>query len=501
MGSDTLIRRTWTYQQTGGKYALSWLHLAPDKNHRAMIQHTSASYRETASRVVDTLANYLEQSQEGNTPVVQLTPIAHLSQEMNLAGLIRKGGLDLDRLTPFLEKYLDHSMHMHHPGYIGHQVAVPHPAAALADMIHGLICNPMSIYEMGPSAAAIEQEMVQWMLEKVGWKNQGAGLFTHGGSLANIHAMLAARAATDPDAWKHGVRRDLVVLAPDNTHYSIARAVSITGLGSDAIIPIPTNDIEVVRPEKLQEIIRDQRNRGKEIMAVVANACATSTGLYDPVDEMAECCLSEKCWFHIDSPHGATAILSEKYRHLLRGLEKADSLIWDAHKMMQTSSLSTAILFKDKKHYYQTFSQKASYLIHEKENPGIDVLPFQIECTKSAIATKLFFVLAAIGENGMAQFIDNLYDNTRHFADIIRSRPGFSCKIPVDSNILCFQYRVGEVDQLKLREQLIRTGEFYITSTEIRGIRYLRLVVMHTGTTADTIENLLDKIEELAQSL
>lgn len=463
------------------------------------IIQTDDSYSKATLLVSEALAQYLNDSQKGLVPVVDLKPMADLAAEMGLSTFIREGGLTLDNLSDFVTTYLRHSMHMHHPSYIGHQVAVPHIAASLADMVNGLISNPMSIYEMGPSAATIEQELVKWMLEKVGWQHDGAGLFTHGGSLANIHAMLAARAEIDPDAWQKGVRKDLVVLAPDNTHYSIARAVSIVGLGSEAIIPISTNDYEVVQPEQMAKVIAEQRERGKSIMVVVANACATSTGIYDPIDEMADVCLEHKIWFHVDSPHGATAILSGKYRHLLKGLNKADSMIWDAHKMMQTGPLSTAILFKQKRHLFQTFSQKGSYLFYEKENLGVDVLPYQIECTKAAIATRLFFVLATIGEKGMADFIETLYDRSQIFAQKIRARPGYECKIPVQSNIILFRYRPEQFDQLKLREKLIKTGTFYITSTEVRGVRYLRLVVMHLGTTEETIDPLLDKIEEICR--
>lgn len=463
-----------------------------------MIKNDSESYYSAAIKVAEMLTAYLAESQSGVMPVVTLKSIGAITDELKIRELISEGGMDVLRLTEFLQKYLDNSMHMHHPNYIGHQVAVPHPAAALADMVHGLIGNPMSIYEMGPSAAAIEKEMVNWMLEKVGWLESGAGLFTHGGSLANIHAMLAARAALDPESWTKGVQKDMVVLAPENTHYSIARSIGIIGLGQNAIIPIPTDQNEVVITEKLPGLIAKIREDNKEIMAVIANACATSTGIYDPVDEMGDICHAYDCWFHVDSPHGASAILSEKYRHLLKGLEKADSLVWDAHKMMQTSSLSTGLLFRNKKHFFQTLAQKASYLIHEKENPGFDVLPYQIECTKSAIATKLFFVLAAIGEKGMGEFITKLYDNCRLFAQIINNRSGFSSEIPVESNILLFRYRPEKFDQLQLREKLIHSGAFYITSTEVKGIRYLRLVVMQTNTSAETIESLLDKITAIA---
>lgn len=464
-----------------------------------MISHDSAAYLSAANKVAKELSSYLEKSQKAQTHVVNLRPMSEISEELKISELIRSGGLDNENLTDFLRAYLDNSMHMHHPHYIGHQVAIPHPAAALADMIHGLICNPMSIYEMGPAAATIEVDMINWMLEKVGWQINGAGLFTHGGSLANIHAMLAARSAVDPDAWTKGVTKNLVVLAPENTHYSIARAISIIGLGSETTIPIPTDRHEVVLPDRLQSLIREQRSQGKQIMAVVANACATSTGIYDPVDEMADICQENNCWFHVDSPHGATALLSGKYQSLLKGIEKADSMIWDAHKMMQTSSLSTGLLFREKRHFQQTLNQKASYLIHEKENPGFDVLPYQIECTKSAIATKLFFVLAAIGEKGMGKFIDTLYDNSREFAKIINDRPGFDCHIPVESNIILFRYKPEIHHQLHLREKLVKTGEFYITSTEVKGVRYLRLVVMNESTNRTTIEALLDKIQAITE--
>ncbi len=453
---------------------------------------------EMAVIALQVLTNYVGQSCAGDTHVVDLQIMEEMTNSLDLGHLIRHGGLSPTTLPEFLKQYLDHSMHMHHPGYIGHQVAVPHPAAGVADLIHGVIGNPMSIYEMGPAAAAVESELVSWMLEKLGWYGEGSGLFTGGGSLSNIHAMLTARSKIDPQAWKEGPAQDLVVLAPDNAHYSIARAVSIVGLGSRSVIPIPTDANEVVIAVELEKIITEQKRKGLRIMAVVVNACATSTGLYDPLQEIGSICNAHEVWLHVDSPHGATALLSEKYKNLLKGIELADSLSWDAHKMMQTSALSTALLFKNKKDFQKTFAQKGSYLFYEKENPGYDVLPYQIECTKGGIAFKLFLVLAVIGESGMAEFIESIYDRTRAFADIIKERPGFESPFPVESNIICFRYKPEKYDQLRLREKIIRTKSFYITSTEVKGVRFLRLVVMHLGTTERTICDLLNLIEKIA---
>ena len=458
-------------------------------------------FKTIAEETIAELSEYLASSERGEGMVVDLKGWQEISDMLELPHYIRKGGLRPESMADFLKKYLQLTMHMHHPNYLGHQVAVPHMGSMMGDLIHGVIANPMSIYEMGPSAATVELEMVQWMLEKIGWSATGSGVFTHGGSLANIHAMLTARAAIAPDAWENGVPRDLVVLASENAHYSIARAVGIVGLGTSAIVGIPTDENEVIIPEALEQIIARVRADDKRIMAIVANACATATGLHDPLREIGTIAQREKIWFHVDSPHGATAILSDRYKYYLDGLEMADSMVWDAHKMMQTGSLSTALLYRDKSKMQQTFRQKASYLFHEKENPGIDIMPYQIECTKSGLATKLFLVMAMEGEKGMAQYINTVYDLAQQFHTMLLEREGFSSPFRVESNIVCFQYFAGKLDQLKLREKLVATGQFYITSTEIRETRYLRIVIMNASSDTSILEGLLDHIEELGQRM
>ena len=456
------------------------------------------TFRDVTELVTAKLNTYLSTSRTGMSRVVDMRPMNEISADLGLSHFLKNGGMDLDALSAFLDTYLQDSMHMHHPAFIGHQVAVPHIASAVADLLHGTINNPTSIFEMGPSAATIENKLIHWMLEKFGW-HEGAGVFTHGGSMANIHAMLAARASIAPQAWKNGNPGNLVVLAPDNSHYSIARAISILGLGHESIVTIPTDRYERIVPDDIPKIIEVERTKGRQIMAVVANVGATSTGLYDPIKEIGECCQAYDCWLHLDSPHGASAILSEKYRSFLEGIELADSLIWDAHKMMQTSTLSTAVLFKQQKHLAHTFEQKGSYLFYEKENLGVDSLPYQLECTKAPLATKLFLTLAMTGEKGMGDFVTTLYDKTRTLARHIDQCDGFSVEMPVESNIICFRYQPEQFDQLLLREALIKDGHYYITTTEIHGVRHLRIVVMNTLTDLAIIQGLLKEIEQVSQ--
>jgi len=446
---------------------------------------------------LERLSQYLESSRNSSAPVIELPSKETLASRLNARERIKYGFQDEADITDFIDTYLKHTMHLHDPRYLGHQVAVPHIASAFAELIHGVANQPMSIFEMSPAGNILEHEVIDWMVQKIGWP-EGSGTMTHGGSLANLHCMLAARAHAAPDSWQSGNPKDLVVLAPGASHYSIARAIGMMGLGQDAIIPVSTDAHEVVMPKELERIIKETKAGGKQIMAVVINTCATSSGLYDPIDEIADLCNQENIWLHLDSPHGIAAILSEKYRHLLKGLEKADSLIWDAHKMMRTSTLATGALFKSKHIYQKTFQQKASYLIHEKDTAQYDTLPFQIECTKSGLAAKIFWVLAAEGESGIGAHVEQTYDLAQEAYQMISSRPGFESPFAPESNIICFTYRDGDLDQLTLREKIVADGQFYITSTEIKGKRYLRIVVMNDLSSVKTIEGLLDHIETLA---
>ena len=471
------------------------------------MQSNSKNYKDFALKTVELLADYLAESQEGKTHVLKQKPAQQLGESLNLHHFIKNGGMNLEKMQSFLNIYFENSQHMHHPQYIGHQVSVPHIASGLADMIHGVVNNPMSIYEMGPAAGVIERTVVNWMLSKIGWfhweeytnfehhPQNGGGILTHGGSLANMTAMLAARAAIAPDAWDNGTPDDLVVFAPEVSHYSIARAISMIGLGKKSIIPIAVNDLEVMQPAALLSALEKVKSEGKRVMCVTANACATATGLYDPIDEIGHLCEENNLWFHVDGAHGASALISEKEKHFLKGIKRADSIIWDTHKMLRTTTLCAAVLLKIPTCLSNAFQQKGSYIFHEKEQPGFDILPYQVECTKAGLGTKLFWVLAAEGEKGLSDFVESRYEITRQMHDLINEHPDFECPYFPESNILCFRYiHFNDEKQLALRNELTKKGDFYISSAEVNGVWYLRLTVINPLTNLGHIEKLLEEI-------
>lgn len=476
----------------------------------------SFQFQEVNQEVSQLLDQYLRDSKTGKTHVLKQQTPETIAEKLKLESNFIKGFTSLEDIKSFIFNYLDNTNHLRNPRYMGHQVAVPQDLSGIPDWIHGSINNPSSLYEMGPAGATLEAYMINWMLAQLGWfqganlhdfklhQNSGSGILTHGGSIANLSALSAARAAIAPEAWTEGSPKDLVVMGPQTSHYSIARAISIMGMGKNAFVPVPVDENEVLVTSALEEVYQEQLKQGKRVMAVVANACATSTGLFDDLNAVADFCEKHKLWYHVDGAHGAVALLSKEDKAKVKGIERADSLIWDAHKMMRVPALCTAVLYKKYNSQVNSFQQKGSYVFHEGDVIGMDSMPFTVECTKSALGTKLYWSFALEGEKAISDFVSNSFQQARELYHYLNNHPDFYCPYFPESNILCFQYRpdlLTDQQQLDLRYQLIKTGDFYITSCEIDRKRFLRTVLMNPLSQKKDFIAMAEKIKAIADEI
>jgi L-2,4-diaminobutyrate decarboxylase len=478
------------------------------------------SFQGDARAAVEALREYHEHAASRSGPVIRQPPLRDLAQELELVELIAGGGLQGERLREFLDRYLAATTRLHHPGYLAHQVAVPHPSGAIGALVDAFTNNAMAIYEMGPAAAAIEFVVVNWMLGKVGFApaplppataapgSHGGGVLTHGGSAANLTALLAARSRADPDAWSAGARRDLVLVAPAAAHYSIARTAGILGMGQRAVRAAPTDEDGRLVPDRLPAVLRALADEGLGVLAVVADACSTAAGLYDPLREVAAFCAENGLWLHVDGAHGASALLSERLKGRLDGIDRADSVVWDAHKMLRAPTLCAAVLLRDHRDLDRAFQQEASYLFHEKDQPGFDFIHRTLECTKAGLGLRLFMVLASEGEGALARYVERQVELAAAAADRLRREPGFEVAVAPESNIVCFRVLDEEVGgepggdgedalQLELRRRLLERGRHYVSTTEFRGKRWLRLAIMNPETDLGDVERLVEELREL----
>jgi L-2,4-diaminobutyrate decarboxylase len=462
-----------------------------------------------AKIIIKALSDFHKQSITGEGPVIYQPPMHELIADMELSSLARDGGLSGEKLTLFLDRYLSAITRIYHPANIAHQQAVPHYMAALAGMVDNFVSSDSSIYEIGPASVSIEYFLINWLLEKVGWKPSpqnaqytmkdlfGGGILTHGGSIANLTALIAARTKMSPEVWEKGNPGNLALLVPSETHYSIARAAGIMGLGHNAIYPLEVDERGVIVPDRLPETYERVKAEGKQILALIANAGTTAVGLYDPLEEVGVFCRERNLWLHVDGAHGGPALLSSKYQYLMRGVELADSLTMNMHKLMRVPAMCTALLVRDARTLDEAFTQEASYLFHAKEQPGIDLLHRTIECSKPVLGLKFFMVLAGMGEEGLGEYIDRQFDLTAEVYDYLQSLDDFDCPVKPQSNILCFRIKGVDEGHLALRDRLLARGNYYISTASLHGQRYLRLTLTNPATNLDVIKGLVLEIREL----
>ncbi len=463
-------------------------------------------FRREGHALIDQIADYLRAAASRSLPVLPwVEPEVELQSWTE--ALPANPGVDLATL---MKRVLAGSNHLHDPRYVGHQVTAPLPSSALVHMVTALLNNGTGVYEMGPLSNPMERSALRWMARQAGLPNEADGVLTSGGSVGNLTALLAARqVAGEGDIWDEGAPTGppLAILTSSEAHYSVRRAVQIMGLGQTGVIPVPVDDRFRLRPEALPAAAAQAERTGRRIFAVVASAGSTSTGNYDPLEPLAEFCCQRGLWLHVDGAHGAAAVLSPKYASLAAGISRADSLVWDAHKMMLLPALVTALLFRNGRHSYQAFAQKADYLFREHaEGEWWDSGLRTLECTKRMMGVELWGALALHGTQMFSDYVTQMFDLGRTFAAMVRESGDFELAVEPDCNIVCFRHlprAATDLDRCQetIRQRLLSEGSFYLVQTRLRGRVYLRVTLINPLTTEGDLVALLEAIRSTARRI
>lgn len=423
----------------------------------------------------------------------------------------------VDRFETLVKEMLARGHNLHDPRYIGHQVPASMPLAGLFDAIGAVTNQVMAVYEMGPWATAVERAMVERVGQAIGFESgKFAGLVTHGGTLGNMTGLLTARNVALGDVWERGLNAAEtmpVLVVQSDSHYSISRAAGMIGIGTGNVVKVRLDERRRMDPNHLDEILAGLRKQGTPIVAVGACACATPIGAFDPLPEIAEVCRRHEVWLHVDAAHGGAASLSQKYHHLIAGLEMADSVVTDAHKMMFVPALCAFVFYRNRDHRFEAFRQDAPYLF-DPSSPGLaeyDSGMLTPECTKRAACYGLWGMWSLFGQQLFSDMVDQTFDLGRIFHEKLMEASDFEPLHEPQCNIVAFQYVPDEIRHaspeklnqflLKLRHDLIRSGEFYIVQANIDGRQALRVTIINPLTTADHLDGLLDAIRRTGRKI
>jgi L-2,4-diaminobutyrate decarboxylase len=304
-----------------------------------------------------------------------------------------------------------------------------------------------------------------------------------------------------------GKEKELIVIVSEQAHFCVERACVTMGFNSNQIKKIPVNSQFQMNLSLLSQVLTDVDNEKQQVMAIVVSCCSTATGSYDDLSSVLEISANQNLWIHVDGAHGGSAILSEKYKYLLAGVERAHSIIIDAHKMMLTSSLATFVLFKNEAESYNIFNQDASYLFSQANQEWFNLAKRTYETTKYMMSIKTFVALRYHGKPTLAEFIDRQYDLAREFANHLISQEDFEVAHTPMSNILCFRYHAKSMtfDQVNeqnksIRAKLLNEGKWYIVQAQLHSETYLRVSIMNALTTMKDLTSLIEDIRAHANS-
>ncbi|HYE65207.1 MAG TPA: pyridoxal-dependent decarboxylase, partial [Pyrinomonadaceae bacterium] len=346
-------------------------------------------------------------------------------------------------LARFTRDVVPHAMQIPSPRYYGLFNPTPLPIAVWADALCSAINQNGAAWRNSPSASIIEARVLRWLCELVGYEDESFGTLTSGGSEANLVALKCARDSAHEQVRDRGVRAangDLVIYASEQCHYSFEKSVDILGLGRDGLRKVATDERYHIRTEALREEIERDRREGRIPCCVAGVAGATSTGIIDPLDQLAEIAREYDCWFHVDAAYGGALAFSENHKHLLRGLERADSITIDPHKWMFVPFACGAVLVRGGGRVLRdAFDLTPEYMSEERGGADVeyDFFRYGQLGTRRFNALKIWMALKHLGTRGYAEIVERQVALVEHLAARLDALEDFERLGEVETALCC----------------------------------------------------------------
>jgi glutamate/tyrosine decarboxylase-like PLP-dependent enzyme len=451
-----------------------------------------------------TLKNYIDESAVSQE-VVHVETAENLKK---ILPLLSENPISDDELVEELQTILDHSVRTIHPLFLN-QLFGGIDFASWSGEIASTLLNPtMATFEIAPILTVIEKRLVKELLTLMGFEN-GEGIMVTGGSNSNLVAMLCARTDYNPGIRLSGLsHNNFRVYVSAEAHYSFDKAANITGIGTQNLIQVPANAKGEMIPEELERIIAADIKEGFRPIMVGATAGTTVMGSFDPLDRIAEICENYKIWMHVDAAWGGGALFSRSARHLLKGIELADSVTFDAHKTLGAPMITSFFLTKNPGILRNTNRGGGTeYLFHEYDNSDWDTGTYSLQCGRRADALKVWMLWRHHGTQGLIDRTEHLLDLARFATKEIGENPRFKL---IHSHYLnvCFQVHSHHDQEninsftLKVRKELLKEGKAMVNYAQRPdGTIFFRLVFPNHLTQKSHVAELIKLIGEKAEAL
>ncbi len=413
----------------------------------------------------------------------------------------------------FVECVLPYPTGNLHPRFWGWVMGAGTPLGAFAEFLAAsLNCN---VTGGAQAASHIEQQVIHWLKEMLGYSASASGLLVSGGSLANLVGIMVARNhALGGENVRRGLQafpKKLRLYASVETHSSILKSVMMLGLGEECIRWVGIDEHYRIRPDELENAIQQDKNEEMHPFCLVGNAGTVNTGAVDDLKTLAEICQREQIWFHVDGAIGAIAVLCDELRPLLAGMEQADSLALDLHKWMQVPYEAGCLLVREQSRHEEAFPGKASYLSTTQGGLSGEPFFFNLLGPQLSRGFRALKIWMSLKEHGFGRFRRLIRQNLRQaqfLVELINSEPDLELMAPVELSIVCFRYRGRRLaddvlDELneRLLVELQEQGLAVPSHTRIQSRFALRVAITNHRTRREDLEFLVEQCLRLGHEL
>jgi glutamate/tyrosine decarboxylase-like PLP-dependent enzyme len=465
-----------------------------EKHTPALLQLSTDEMQRLGYRVVDLLVQHFAGMRDG--------PVGAKGEPKQLIDLLSGNPSetpgDPQALLARLEKdVFPNNLHVDHPRFFAF---VPGPGNFVSTMADAL-ASGFNVFNGtwlgGSAAAAIELNVIDWFRGFCGLPETAGGIFVSGGSAANLTALHAARSAKLGEAIQGAT-----IYFSDQTHYSVERALRVLGFAREQFRKIPSDDRFRLPLESLRAVIRADKKAGLRPFCIVANAGTTNTGAVDPLSQLADLCARENLWLHADGAYGAAAVICDRGREKLAGLERVDSLSLDPHKWLFQPFECGCILLRDTAHLKSAFQLMPEYMRDVHRNTAeINPADYGIQLSRGFRALKVWLSMNTFGLTAFRNAITRGFELAEFAENELRKRGGCEILSPAEMAIVAFRFGKEDAVQTKLVDLMLRDGFGFLTSTTLKGITALRLCTINPRTTEQDMIGTIDRLERFAADL
>ncbi len=464
------------------------------------------SFRESGHQFIDWLADYFETIEQ--YPVRSEVQPGDILSQLPVAPPQSAEPMEV-LFSDFKSIIMPGMTHWQHPGWFAYFPANSSPESVLAELLTAGLGAQCMIWQTSPAAAELEERVMEWLGQMLGLPPHMKGVIQDTASTATLCALLSAREkATQFDANEGGVRQHLRVYASRETHSSIEKGVKVAGYGKSNLFLIDTDEAFAMIPKKLEEALINDIHRGMVPTCVVATLGTTSSMAMDPVDAIAAICRKYGVWLHVDAAFAGTAALAPELRGFMKGVEHADSFVFNPHKWMLTNFDCSAYFVKDPGALIQTFEINPEYLKTAADGQVKNYRDWGIQLGRRFRALKLWFVIRSYGVQGLQTMVRHHVRLAQQFAGWIEENQNFELMAPPQLSLVCFRYNPGGLSEMELthiNKQLLNkinaSGDVFLTHTVLKEKYAIRMAIGQANTQLHHVQKVWELVTKTTLAL